>query len=273
MSQWGEIEDINLVREKSTNKSMGFAFVKYEDQRSTILAVDNFNGIKLLGRTLRCDHCEKYKLPKEIRKREEDELEENPDKEVSIGPGHAYAQAELANNFDILHGQDVWSAPLDKKKVKEYDLLDDEDYSNNGIKKSKKHKKEEKKKRKHEKADESSKKIRSNYSTDDAQNDDKDFNIQSNNLKGNDYAKEFSNQKTISEQQEFENVLRQQTPVDIQMNGINAAGAYCSWRGKRDPTVAVAADAEKRKQMNMEKYGEQVKRGEFTGFGGMQRRR
>lgn len=27
MSQWGEIEDINLVREKSTNKSMGTYFI------------------------------------------------------------------------------------------------------------------------------------------------------------------------------------------------------------------------------------------------------
>ena len=40
---------------------------QYEDQRSTELAVDNFNGTKVLGRTLRVDHCEKYKLPKEAR--------------------------------------------------------------------------------------------------------------------------------------------------------------------------------------------------------------
>lgn len=52
MSQWGEIEDINLVRDEKTNKSLGYAFLKYEDQRSTILAVDNFNGIKLLGKIL-----------------------------------------------------------------------------------------------------------------------------------------------------------------------------------------------------------------------------
>ena len=36
--------DINLVRDKTTGKSKGFAFLAYEDQRSTILAVDNFNG-------------------------------------------------------------------------------------------------------------------------------------------------------------------------------------------------------------------------------------
>ncbi|TFK03189.1 RNA-binding motif protein, X-linked 2 [Platysternon megacephalum] len=45
-SQYGEIVNINLVRDKKTGKSKGFCFICYEDQRSTILAVDNFNGIK-----------------------------------------------------------------------------------------------------------------------------------------------------------------------------------------------------------------------------------
>ncbi|XP_052519338.1 RNA-binding motif protein, X-linked 2 isoform X2 [Budorcas taxicolor] len=45
-SQYGEIVNINLVRDKKTGKSKGFCFLCYEDQRSTILAVDNFNGIK-----------------------------------------------------------------------------------------------------------------------------------------------------------------------------------------------------------------------------------
>ena len=79
MSQWGEIEDINLVRDKATNKSLGYAFLKYENQKSTILAVDNFNGITLLKRTLRVDHVERYKLPKDIRDKENEMLEENPD--------------------------------------------------------------------------------------------------------------------------------------------------------------------------------------------------
>lgn len=75
-SQYGEIVDINLVRDKSTGKSkgihhlmlinwLGYAFICYEDQRSTILAVDNFNGIKLCGRTLRVDHVANYKHKKE----------------------------------------------------------------------------------------------------------------------------------------------------------------------------------------------------------------
>ncbi|VIO89800.1 MNN4 protein, putative [Brugia malayi] len=63
-SQYGEIVNINLIRDRKTGKSRGFAFVCYEDQRSTILAVDNFNGIKLLKRIIRVDHVEEYKVPK-----------------------------------------------------------------------------------------------------------------------------------------------------------------------------------------------------------------
>ncbi|XP_027217113.1 RNA-binding motif protein, X-linked 2 [Penaeus vannamei] len=63
-SQYGEIVSINLVRDKKTGKSKGFAFLCYEDQRSTILAVDNLNGIKLASRIIRVDHVEEYKVPK-----------------------------------------------------------------------------------------------------------------------------------------------------------------------------------------------------------------
>jgi RNA-binding motif X-linked protein 2 len=62
-SQYGEPVHINLVRDKDTGKSKGFAFLKYEDQRSTVLAVDNLGGANILGRTIRVDHC-RYK-PKE----------------------------------------------------------------------------------------------------------------------------------------------------------------------------------------------------------------
>ena len=47
ISRYGEIVNINLVRDKKTGKSKGFGFVCYEDQRSTDLAVDNFNGIEV----------------------------------------------------------------------------------------------------------------------------------------------------------------------------------------------------------------------------------
>lgn len=63
-SQYGEIVNINLIREKKTGKSKGFAFICYEDQRSTILAVDNLNTITLCKRIIRVDHVENYKVPK-----------------------------------------------------------------------------------------------------------------------------------------------------------------------------------------------------------------
>ncbi|KAJ2551935.1 RNA-binding protein Cwf29 [Coemansia sp. RSA 1933] len=64
-SQYGEIVNINLVRDKDTGASKGFVFLQYEDQRSTVLAVDNLNGVKLLGRTLRVDHVKNYRQPKQ----------------------------------------------------------------------------------------------------------------------------------------------------------------------------------------------------------------
>jgi len=56
--------DVNLPRDKETGKTKGFGFLMYEDQRSTILAVDNLNGAKVLDRTLRVDHVKNYKQPK-----------------------------------------------------------------------------------------------------------------------------------------------------------------------------------------------------------------
>src|ERR1700749_1640150 len=43
-SQYGEPVYLNLVRDKETGKSKGFAFLKYADQRSCELAVDNLGG-------------------------------------------------------------------------------------------------------------------------------------------------------------------------------------------------------------------------------------
>eukprot|EP01134_Creolimax_fragrantissima_P001885 CFRG1885T1 len=63
-SQFGEIVDLNLVRDKETGKGKGFCFIAYEDQRSTDLAVDNFNGAKVCAKTLSVDHVAKYRGPK-----------------------------------------------------------------------------------------------------------------------------------------------------------------------------------------------------------------
>ncbi|KAG6849312.1 hypothetical protein H0H93_009502 [Arthromyces matolae] len=63
-SQYGEVMDVNLPRDKETGKTKGFGFLMYEDQRSTVLAVDNLNGATVLEKTLRVDHVKNYKQPK-----------------------------------------------------------------------------------------------------------------------------------------------------------------------------------------------------------------
>ncbi|KAF9640859.1 putative u2 snrnp component ist3 protein [Lasiodiplodia theobromae] len=69
-SQYGEPVYVNLVRDKETGKSKGFAFLKYEDQRSCDLAVDNMSGAQVMGRIISVDHT-RYK------KKEGEELRDN----------------------------------------------------------------------------------------------------------------------------------------------------------------------------------------------------
>jgi RNA-binding motif X-linked protein 2 len=64
-SQYGEIVTVNLIRDRKTGKSRGFGFLCYENQMSTDLAVDNFNGAKILGRVIRVDHVSNYRPPKD----------------------------------------------------------------------------------------------------------------------------------------------------------------------------------------------------------------
>ncbi|CAD7704280.1 unnamed protein product, partial [Ostreobium quekettii] len=61
-AQYGEVVDVNLVTDRETGRSRGFAFVAYEDQRSTVLAVDNLSGARVAGRTIRVEHVDKYKM-------------------------------------------------------------------------------------------------------------------------------------------------------------------------------------------------------------------
>ena len=121
LSQYGEIDDMHLVRDSDTGKSKGFAFVKYEDARSCVLAVDNLTGSVVLGRTLRVDHVEKYRLPKHVQdKEDEDEKQQqannNSDDEGGDGSGvaevgHAYKGQELASSFNIQSGHDLFAPP------------------------------------------------------------------------------------------------------------------------------------------------------------------
>lgn len=78
-SQYGNPVHLNLARDKETGKSRGFAFLKYEDQRSCDLAVDNLSGAGVLGRVLGVDHC-RYQL-------KEGEVEGIPDDDVADDAG------------------------------------------------------------------------------------------------------------------------------------------------------------------------------------------
>lgn len=75
-SQYGIPVHLKLVRDKETGKSKGFGYLKYEDQRSTVLAVDNLNGTKILGRIIRVDHTyyEERERDEEYEKLLEEEL-------------------------------------------------------------------------------------------------------------------------------------------------------------------------------------------------------
>ena len=133
LSQFGEIEDMNLPRDAKTGKPRGWCWAKYEDQRSTILAVDNFTGVQFLGRTLRVDHCEKYKLPKELK-----------DRDDKYESGALYKDADLVDKHTLAQGQDVFAVvdePSEKKKKKKKKKRDSDDDK----KKKKKRKKEKKK--------------------------------------------------------------------------------------------------------------------------------
>ncbi|KAE9615150.1 hypothetical protein Lal_00048433 [Lupinus albus] len=87
-AQYGEVVDVNLVRDKGTGKSKGFAFIAYEDQRSTTLAVDNLNGAQILGRIVRVDHVDKYK------KKEEEDEETERQKREARGVCRAFQRGE-----------------------------------------------------------------------------------------------------------------------------------------------------------------------------------
>ena len=142
-SECGEIVHINLVRDTKTGKSKGFAFICYEDQRSTILAVDNLNGMKLVGRLVRVDHVETYKLPKDLEKLD-------ADRKKLMLEGCAPKPMEVPVDVKEEEDSDDGLIPYEKAK--------------------KKHKKEKKEKKKRKKKKrESSSSSESNNSSDDSE--------------------------------------------------------------------------------------------------------
>ncbi|KAI7878220.1 RNA-binding domain-containing protein [Lichtheimia hyalospora FSU 10163] len=125
-SQYGEIMNIELIRDKSTGKSKGFAFLQYEDQRSTVLAVDNLGGSKVLDRTLRVDHSWG---PKPRRVKKGDEWVEEPyiptnnaaPKLIEVTSGGSSSRSkrdEKASDNDDLDAEDPMAAYFRDKKRK-----------------------------------------------------------------------------------------------------------------------------------------------------------
>ncbi|PFX32486.1 RNA-binding motif protein, X-linked 2 [Stylophora pistillata] len=108
--RYGEIVNINLVRDKKTGKSKGYCFLCYEDQRSTILAVDNFNGIKLGGRIIRVDHCSNYRRPLS------DEKDEHGKRKEIIEEG--CAPKTPSPSPPVSEDEDILELPKKRKKEK-----------------------------------------------------------------------------------------------------------------------------------------------------------
>lgn len=55
-SQYGIPTHLNLIKDRETGKSRGFGYLKYEDYRSCVLAIDNLNGIPIRDKKIKVDH-------------------------------------------------------------------------------------------------------------------------------------------------------------------------------------------------------------------------
>lgn len=102
-SQYGTPTFLHLVRDKETGKSKGFGWLKYEDQRSCDLAVDNLGGAEVLGRTIRVDHARYERKELEgggeagvdVRELDRQEAGQNEEDEESEGEERVLLKEEL----------------------------------------------------------------------------------------------------------------------------------------------------------------------------------
>ncbi|KAK0206962.1 hypothetical protein DFS33DRAFT_634113 [Desarmillaria ectypa] len=141
-SQYGEVSNVHMPRDKLTGKQRGFGFLMYEDQRSTVLAVDNLNGAKVLGKTLRVDHVRDYKQPRE--KGEDGEWKEVEGEQFNARP-EMIVDEEEEEEEEL--GKDI--DPEDP--MKEFIIAQRREEANKKKRKHKGETKEERRRRKEEK--------------------------------------------------------------------------------------------------------------------------
>jgi len=123
-----------------------------------VLAVDNLGGSCVLGRMLRVDHVERYRLPKHVLEREEKEAleaEDDDSDEKKIGAaeaGHAYKGQELASEYDIHAGQDLFAAPKMSDRHDDNNQREDASTTHDSMDNNAMDSKAERKRRKEERA-------------------------------------------------------------------------------------------------------------------------
>ncbi|GBG28476.1 RNA-binding motif protein, X-linked 2 [Hondaea fermentalgiana] len=153
-SQVGEVEDLHLVRDEDTGESRGFAFLKYEDWRSTVLAVDNFNSITLLGRQIHVDHT-RYERPK---KKKDEEAKLSIEERAALQrPGHAYIGKEIEGAHNLDNGVNPFARVEEQTTTTETETDTQAHDGNSGESKERKRSKDSDKKKKKKKKKKDSK--------------------------------------------------------------------------------------------------------------------
>lgn len=119
-SQYGEPVFIRLDRHKDTGKSKGYGWLKYEDQRSTDLAVDNLSGATVMGRVLLVDHA-RYKH------RDGEDLGDNTEGPRVIGHGPEGDARKAGDEGDTSSEEEQRPLLKEELELAELNRMDDDD--------------------------------------------------------------------------------------------------------------------------------------------------
>jgi RNA-binding motif X-linked protein 2 len=122
-SQYGEPVWVKLARDKETGKSRGFAWIKYEDQRSCDLAVDNLGGSSIMDRVIRVDHA-RYKP------HDDEDMRDNTMGELDLDPGNELDEGRSKRrktNSDSESDEDRPLLPEEIELGRLMDKLDEDD--------------------------------------------------------------------------------------------------------------------------------------------------